>query len=72
MKDIDKSGMDRRSFLKRLGAGLAASTALYGCSSESKKQTLSATSHTKEIGEMTYRTSLSGDKVSILGYGCMR
>ena len=64
--------MDRRSFLKRLGAGLAASTALYGCSSESKKQTLSATSHTKEIGEMTYRTSLSGDKVSILGYGCMR
>ena len=72
MKDIYKSGMDRRSFLKRLGAGLAASTALYGCSSESKKQTLSATSHTKEIGEMTYRTSLSGDKVSILGYGCMR
>jgi predicted aldo/keto reductase-like oxidoreductase len=72
MKDIDKSGMDRRSFLKRLGAGLAASTTLYGCSSESKKQTLSATSHTKEIGEMTYRTSLSGDKVSILGYGCMR
>ena len=72
MKDIDKSGMDRRSFLKRLGAGLAASTALYGCSSESKKQTLSATSPTKEIGEMTYRTSLSGDKVSILGYGCMR
>ena len=72
MKDIDKSGMDRRSFLKRLGAGLAASTALYGCSSESKKQTLSATSHTKEIGEITYRTSLSGDKVSILGYGCMR
>ena len=72
MKDLDKSGMDRRSFLKRLGAGLAASTALYGCSSESKKQTLSATSHTKEIGEMTYRTSLSGDKVSILGYGCMR
>ena len=72
MKDLDKSGMDRRSFLKRLGAGLAASTALYGCSSESKKQTFSATSHTKEIGEMTYRTSLSGDKVSILGYGCMR
>ena len=72
MKDIDKSGMDRRSFLKRLGAGLAASTALYGCSSEAKKQTLSATSHTKEIGEMTYRTSSTGDKVSLLGYGCMR
>lgn len=63
--------MNRRSFLKTLGAGVSATT-LYGCSSDSKQQSFSATSHTKEIGEMTYRTSPKGDKVSILGYGCMR
>ncbi len=72
---MKKNEMGRRSFLKKLGvAGAAISgTSLYGCSSENK-QTVTPTSSTKAgQGEMTYRTNPStGDKVSILGYGCMR
>ena len=70
MKDIDNNGMNRRGFLKSLGAGVAATT-LYGCS-EAKQQANADVSKTKTIGEMTYRTSRTGDKVSLLGYGCMR
>lgn len=71
MDNTNNNGMKRRGFLKTLGAGIAA-TSLYGCSSAEKKSYGDPSVSNKEIGEMTYRTSLTGDKVSLLGYGCMR
>ena len=62
--------INRREFLKTAGmAGLAMGglTTLAGCSSTTGKET------TAESGQMTMRTNPgNGDKVSILGYGCMR
>ncbi len=72
MAIIEDKGMSRRGFLKTLGAaGVAvAATALPGCGDEKKRQTASGQ---RQPGEMTYRTTPStGDRVSILGYGCMR
>lgn len=67
--------MDRRDFLKRMGVGLSASgLALAGCDTASKK----ITGEDGVLGDvpkdkMTYRTNpKNGDKVSLLGYGCMR
>ena len=60
--------IDRRDFLKRAGAGaLAIGTAsLTGCSS-------GESSPVQEKADMQMRTApKSGDKVSLLGYGCMR
>lgn len=64
--------IDRREFLKRLGLGAAATgLTLAGCDSAKKK--ISGSSASAEPGDMTYRTTpTSGDKVSLLGYGCMR
>ena len=65
--------MNRREFLRRLGLGTsAAGLALAGCDSASKSIAGSA-SNGIEKGKMTYRENpTTGDKVSILGYGCMR
>ena len=67
-----KQNIDRRDFLKTAGSaalvmgGLGAVT---GCGSK-KGQT---TNEELGGGEMTYRTNaVRGDKVSLLGYGCMR
>ncbi len=76
MKEQDKrTGVDRREFLKRLGLGAAVSTAaLAGCNP--KKSPLAGNLTTPgEIpaDRMTYRTNpTTGDRVSLLGYGCMR
>lgn len=69
--NIKPANSSRRSFLKRAGQ-LAALTALTGCVPSGKSsETVSAQS--KKEGEMTYRTTpTTGDKVSLLGYGCMR
>ena len=70
-----EDNLDRRDFLKRLGLGVsAASLSFAGCSNEAKKIMESDPGTTPiQKGEMTYRTNpTSGDKVSILGYGCMR
>ena len=67
--------MNRRDFIKKLGLGLsAAGFAAAGCK---KGDAFSAVANhrDKEIPEdkMTYRiTPTTGDKVSLLGYGCMR
>ena len=65
--------MDRREFLKILGVGTA-TTALAGCNAEHEQ-----TGGFGELGpvptdKMTYRSfpTLGEDKVSLLGYGCMR
>ena len=62
--------MDRRDFLKTAGAGALAvgTTSLTGCSFSSDKR-----AEVSEDAEMQMRTSpKNGEKVSLLGYGCMR
>ena len=70
---MSKTELSRREFLKKLGIGSAATAAaLAGCSTDEMKRATTSTSPTATEG-MTYRTNQStGDKVSILGYGCMR
>lgn len=70
------NNINRREFLKRLGIGTAtiSATALVGCNAKNNPVT-STSSVQGEIptDKMTYRTNpTTGDKVSILGYGCMR
>lgn len=72
---MDNKNINRREFLKRFGLGVAAtSVAIAGCRDNTKP--LSADTLTLvELppGQMSYRTCPStGDKVSLLGYGCMR
>ena len=74
-KKIKKEKIDRREFLKRLGAGAAVSAvALSGC----RPKRNPASGDRSAQGEvptdrMTYRTNpTTGDRVSLLGYGCMR
>ena len=67
-----KNTIDRREFIKTAGAtALAVSPMgfLTGCGNKTK----SGMVVTQEAGKMTYRTNKAkDDKVSILGYGCMR
>lgn len=68
MEQNDKHKMNRRSFLKILGAGTVATTGLIGCKND-KQQAYSL----EPTGEMTYRKNpKTGEDVSLLGYGCMR
>ena len=61
--DCNSGKVNRRNFLKELSVG-AAAVPLFGCSEKSEAET---------YGEMTLRTNpKTGDKVSLLGFGCMR
>ena len=68
--------ISRREFLKVLGIGAAATTAAVATGCDSKKNALTGNrSAQTEVptDKMTYRTDpLTGQRVSILGYGCMR
>ena len=70
-----KKNIDRREFLKTAGTAAMAMGGLgviAGCKG-SGQGAAGAAAGNEPTGEMTYRTnSVSGDKVSILGYGCMR
>ena len=71
-----KKSLTRREFLKRFNsvAVVACASAWVGCTSGKNEADgrLSSMS-SKKIGEMTYRiTPTTGDKVSLLGYGCLR
>ena len=76
MKMKENSNINRRGFLKRFGLGAAAVSAavVAGCDTKGKPLTES----NKALGEiptdqMTYRENpKTGEKVSLLGYGCMR
>lgn len=74
MENKNKKDISRRDFLKTLGAGTAATAAaVYGC-----KPNNTVSAEGGSIGEvptdkMTCRVNRNtGDKVSLLGYGCMR
>ncbi len=61
--------ISRRGFLKFMGAGAALS--VVGCNGRGSAD--SVASDADDPGDMTYRmTPSTGDRVSILGYGCMR
>lgn len=68
--------MDRREFIRRIGAGAAVTSAavLAGCGTKnSPVSTSSAGRGEIPTDRMTYRTNpKTGEKVSLLGYGCMR
>ena len=70
-----KKNIDRREVLKTAGTAAMAMGGLgviAGCKG-SGQGAAGAAAGNEPTGEMTYRTnSVSGDKVSILGYGCMR
>ena len=72
-----KQNIDRREFIRKAGAaGLAVSGlgALVGCKDSSTRTSSQLGGQTGSLSEsMTCRTNkVTGDKVSILGYGCMR
>lgn len=76
MEEKNKKEMNRRDFIKIVGISAATSTGLlYGCSSNNNNSASSVVSAEKGIptDKMTYRiTPSTGDRVSLLGYGCMR
>lgn len=75
MDNQDKKDISRRDFLKIVGISTAATTAaLVGC--DSRRNPVSGDRRAQDevpTDRMTYRTNpKSGEKVSLLGYGCMR
>ena len=64
------NNINRRGFLKRiLAGGAVVSAAAVGCNSPKNE---SLVMQEVPTDKMTYRLNNKGEKVSILGYGCMR
>ena len=75
MKDTHHSLFDRRTFLRRLAGGASVtSLALAGCGEAARRAAApAAPGEVPGADRMTYRINpTTGDKVSLLGYGCMR
>lgn len=72
MDKKNQKNINRRDFLKRMGAGtVVTAAAMYGCAD--KKVTESTIVGEVPTDKMTYRINpRTGDRVSLLGYGCMR
>lgn len=71
----EQHNISRRDFIKKMGAGVAATgAALAGCTSDKDKTTaVGGPSGDIPMGKMTYRENpKTKEKVSLLGYGCMR
>lgn len=65
--------MNRRDFLKSLACGsLAASAVAAGCSSPNASSAEGFSVGDVPSDKMSYRSNLLDDKVSLLGFGCMR
>lgn len=73
-KDKNKIDITRRNFLRTLGAGSVATGALVaGCKPNNTVSAEGGALGEVPTDKMTYRTNPNtGDKVSLLGYGCMR
>ena len=70
---MSNKDMNRRDFLKSLGLGAVATAAVAaGCSSPNETQTEGVALGEVPTDKMTYREDQHGQKVSLLGYGCMR
>ncbi len=75
METKNKNMIGRREFLRRIGAGAAVSAAaLAGCDPKSDSASRDRSAQAEiPTDRMTYRTNpKTGDRVSLLGYGCMR
>lgn len=71
-KKRDKKSISRRNFLKTAGAAAIVAAGLSTMPGRGDRKRSTA-GDSEPFGEMTYRTNpKSGEKVSILGYGCMR
>ncbi len=71
--DDKNQNLNRRNFLKTTSIGaIGATAALAGCSPKKKETARTSGAANPSIGEMTYRTAKSGDKLSMLAFGCMR
>lgn len=67
-----KNNISRRDFLKITGAG-ASAVALASCGRKAADVAQGSSADSSEKGEMEYRINPNtSDKVSLLGYGCMR
>lgn len=67
--------VDRRSFIQSLASATAVTAlAMTGCNKHPDVSQDNRPTQTHEVPEdgMEYRTSSRGDRVSLLGYGCMR
>lgn len=73
MEIQDKHNINRRDFLKIVGISTAsAAPLLSGCSSDKADGVAAGPLGEVPTDKMTYRTSPKGEKISLLGYGCMR
>lgn len=74
MSDHKPENIDRRDFLKLFGVTSAVSlAALTGCNVENKNGVSGSNAGPVPTDKMTYRTDpKTGNKISLLGYGCMR
>lgn len=73
MEEKNDNRMNRRGFFKTLGTAGVATAALAGLPGCDGQKNRTTTAGSRQPGEMTYRTSpTTGDRVSLLGYGCMR
>ncbi|NDW18825.1 twin-arginine translocation signal domain-containing protein [Dysgonomonas sp. 216] len=74
MENKNKKEISRRSFLKLAGAGtITTAAALYGCKPDNTVSAEGGSLGEVPTDKMTYRTNHNtGDKVGLLGYGCMR
>lgn len=67
--DMKENKMNRRNFLKLAGNSAVAAATISACG---KAPAGIVSSEEKIAGDMTYRQGPDGDKISLLGYGCMR
>jgi predicted aldo/keto reductase-like oxidoreductase len=77
MNKENRNGIDRREFLKTAGAVAAGAVTvgIAGCDPNKSQKASQFSYQTGEVptDKMTYRTQpCTGDRVSLLGYGCMR
>lgn len=70
MNNDKNKNINRRDFLRFLGVGTTAVAA--SCIIKPDKKKDNKVSNREITGDMTYRINNKGDKVSLLGFGCMR